>query len=281
MVAWKYPPATQVTGIKAVHFSVGKTGKISAVAQLEAVQLDDKLVRRVNIGTVARWRALDIVPGDQVQISLAGQGIPRIDKVIWRVTHRQRPEPPQGTFTPLTCYFSSPECEPQFLARLLWLGSPGGLDINGIGPSTWRLLHQAWGFEHIFSWLGLSREQLQSTPGLSSARGLQLWHRFNMARRQPLARWVMAMGLPVSAAALNASAGSHWREFYARDEHQWRRVPGMGVTRAHQLAGALRLPAVARLIAWLQAQQVPVFVPLPAATHWHGGNEIPAGRGAI
>jgi DNA ligase (NAD+) len=42
---------------------VGRTGKISVIAALEPVQLDDKRVQRVNLGSVARWQELDIAPG--------------------------------------------------------------------------------------------------------------------------------------------------------------------------------------------------------------------------
>ena len=267
MVAWKYPPVARVATVKSIHFTVGRTGKISAIASLEAFQLDDKQIRRVHIGSVTRWRTLDIVPGDQLLISLAGQGIPRIDNVVWRVAHRQRPTPPAATFTPLTCYFSSPACEGQFLARLNWLSTPGSLDIEGVGPATWQLLHQAWRFEHIFSWLALSREQLQSTPGLSATRGLQLWHRFNLVRKKPLQRWVVAMGLPVTSAALKATADPHWQIFSNRSEVQWRRVPGVGTGRARKLINALQHPDIGRLIVWLQAREIAAFSASDADIH--------------
>jgi hypothetical protein len=61
--------------------------------ELEPQRLDDKRVQRVNVGSVSRWQMLDIGVGDQLQISLAGQGIPRIDAVVWRtasVINRRR-----------------------------------------------------------------------------------------------------------------------------------------------------------------------------------------------
>lgn len=45
-------------------------------------------VQRVNIGSVRRWQEWDIAPGDQILVSLAGQGIPRIDDVVWRGAER-------------------------------------------------------------------------------------------------------------------------------------------------------------------------------------------------
>lgn len=65
-----------MTEVKAIHFTVGRTGRITAIAQLEPLMLDDKRVQRVSLGSVNRWQRLDIAPGDQVLVSLAGQGIP-------------------------------------------------------------------------------------------------------------------------------------------------------------------------------------------------------------
>lgn len=259
MVAWKYPPVSRVTEVKSIQFSVGRTGRITPIAHLETVPLDDKKVRRVSIGSVARLKALDLVPGDQVQVSLAGQGIPRIDDVVWRTTERQRPQPPEARFTPLTCYVVSLWCQSQFLARLVWAGSPDALDIEGLGPGGWQLLHRRWSFEHLFSWLGLTREQLSMTPGLSAQRGLQLWHRFNLARKQPFRRWVIAMGIPLSKTALKATGDRFWWQLREREEGQWRQVPGIGPGKARQLVSFFRQPDIVMLANWLQNQGVSGF----------------------
>lgn len=205
LVAWKYQPVAQVAEVKAIQFAVGKSGKISVVASLAPVMLDDKKVQRVNIGSVRRWQEWDIAPGDQILVSLAGQGIPRIDDVVWRGAERTKPTPPENRFNSLTCYFASDVCQEQFISRLVWLGSKQVLGLDGIGEAGWRALHQTHRFEHIFSWLLLTPEQLQNTPGIAKSKSAQLWHQFNLARQQPFTRWVMAMGIPLTRAALNAS----------------------------------------------------------------------------
>ena len=98
LVAWKYQPVAQVAEVKAIQFAVGKSGKISVVASLAPVMLDDKKVQRVNIGSVRRWQEWDIAPGDQILVSLAGQGIPRSDDVVWRGAERTKPPPPENRF---------------------------------------------------------------------------------------------------------------------------------------------------------------------------------------
>ncbi|MBV8044703.1 NAD-dependent DNA ligase LigB [Pluralibacter sp.] len=259
VAAWKYTPVSQVAEVTAIRFTVGRTGKVAVVAALEPVALDDKRVQRVSLGSVARWQALDIAPGDQILVSLAGQGIPRVDGVVWRGVDRQKPSPPVPHYNALTCFYASPECMAQFFARLVWLSSKQALDIEGLGNAGWRMLYQAHHFEHLFSWLQLTPEQLQATPGLSPARGLTLWHRFNLVREQPFIRWIVAMGAPLAQAALKAAGDRSWQAMRQRSEADWRALPGMGEEKARQIVNWLHHPQVDALAGWLAGLGIPGF----------------------
>ncbi|ENB3537591.1 NAD-dependent DNA ligase LigB [Escherichia coli] len=261
LVAWKYQPVAQVAEVKAIQFAVGKSGKISVVASLAPVMLDDKKVQRVNIGSVRRWQEWDIAPGDQILVSLAGQGIPRIDDVVWRGAERTKPTPPENRFNSLTCYFASDVCQEQFISRLVWLGSKQVLGLDGIGEAGWRALHQTHRFEHIFSWLLLTPEQLQNTPGIAKSKSAQLWHQFNQARKQPFTRWVMAMGIPLTRAALNASDERSWSQLLVSTEQFWQQLPGIGSGRARQVIEWKENAQIKKLGSWLAAQQITGFEP--------------------
>ncbi|WP_142441217.1 NAD-dependent DNA ligase LigB [Escherichia coli] len=261
LVAWKYQPVAQVAEVKAIQFAVGKSGKISVVASLAPVMLDDKKIQRVNIGSVRRWQEWDIAPGDQILVSLAGQGIPRIDDVVWRGAERTKPTPPENRFNSLTCYFASDVCQEQFISRLVWLGSKQVLGLDGIGEAGWRALHQTHRFEHIFSWLLLTPEQLQNTPGIAKSKSAQLWHQFNLARQQPFTRWVMAMGIPLTRAALNASDERSWSQLLFSTEQFWQQLPGAGSGRARQVIEWKENAQIKKLGSWLSAQQITGFEP--------------------
>ena len=261
LVAWKYQPVAQVVEVKAIQFAVGKSGKISVVASLASVMLDDKKVQRVNIGSVRRWQEWDIAPGDQILVSLAGQGIPRIDDVVWRGAERTKPTPPENRFNSLTCYFASDVCQEQFISRLVWLGAKQVLGLDGIGEAGWRALHQTHRFEHIFSWLLLTPEQLQNTPGIAKSKSAQLWHQFNLARKQPFTRWVMAMGIPLTRAALNASDERSWSQLLFSTEQFWQQLPGTGSGRARQVIEWKENAQIKKLGSWLAAQQITGFEP--------------------
>lgn len=256
-VAWKYSPVTRVAEVRAIAFSVGRTGKVAAVAQLVPVTLDDKQVKRVSLGTVDRWRRLDIAPGDQLEVGLAGRGVPRLERVVWRAVERNMPQPPDGNFHPLSCYRDLPGCREQFLSRLLWASKM--LQIEGAGEAVWRQLLRANRFDTLFGWLTLDAGALESTPGLSAKSVPKLLHQFNLARRRPFRLWLQALGIPLSADALRQPGSDSWEQLLARSAPQWQRLPQVGSIKAGQLMRWLRAPEVAAIARWLGEQGVDGF----------------------
>lgn len=255
-VAWKYSPAKANTEVRSVEFPVGRTGKISAVLNLEPVQLDDKKVSRVSLGSFRRWQQADIAAGDQVAISLAGQGIPRLDSVTWRVAQRDVPSIPDITaFNTTSCLFYTPACREQFLARLVWLSDKNVLAMSGVSRSSWQQLMQNGLLTHLFSWLELSQQQLDAVKTLTPNRAEQLYHQFSLSRQQPFKRWVKALGVPVPAGALNAMSDDSWQTLLARSEAAWQQLPGVGKRLSRQIVQFLHHPQVQPLITFLEKQR--------------------------
>ncbi|MBN0017126.1 DNA ligase B, partial [Pseudomonas aeruginosa] len=90
-------------------------------------------------------------------------------------------------------------------------------------------------------------EQLQAVPGISAARGQHLWHQFDLVRKRPFIRWVLAMGIPVPQGALAQLESENWHLLAAKSEAQWRTLPGVGEIRARQLVAFLHHPDVVAL----------------------------------
>ncbi|GLR08892.1 NAD-dependent DNA ligase LigB [Mixta theicola] len=256
VAAWKYNPPVISSEVQSIDFPIGRTGKIAVVLNVAPVQLDDKTVRRVSLGSLARWQALDIVPGDQVAIGLAGQGIPHLEKVIWRVIQRNRPKPPDPqNYHSLSCFYNSADCRKQFLSRLSWLSQREVLDLPGIQRSTWQRLLQHPDFLHLFSWLNMDSEQLSALPGITPLRARQIVHYFNRVRHQPFRRWVKALGVPLPAAALNALPDNNWAQLLARSLQSWQQLPGVGATLAQRIDAWLKDQQVRELVDFIQQWQ--------------------------
>jgi DNA ligase (NAD+) len=88
---------------------------------------------------------------------------------------------------------------------------------------------------HLFSWLTLSETQLQQTPGISTERARQVWHKFDLAKQQPFTQWLQAMGMPLNQKALPSLAGLTWQQLVQMKQAEWQTLPMTGKTKASQL----------------------------------------------
>jgi DNA ligase (NAD+) len=255
-VAWKYPAAQALAEVRAVSFTIGRSGRITPVLQLEPVQLGDHRVQRVSVGSLQRWRRLDIRPGDQVEVALAGLTIPHLLSVVWRAQQRVVVTPPDPrAHDALSCWQAVAGCEQQFLARLLWLGGRQGLRLDGLGSDSWQALIDAGLIHQLLDWLTLSRAQLAAVPGIGSARAAALARAFAEARGRPFARWLDALGMPDGGIA----GLTDWATLRTRSVHDWQVVAGGSAARATRLAAFCRHPEVQVQVARLHAAGVQGF----------------------
>jgi len=245
IVAWKYPFAQALAEVRKVHFKIGRTGRMTPVLELNPVTLDDQQIRRVSVSSLQRWQTLDIRPGDQVAISLAGLTIPRLDGVVLRNT--ERPEmnvPLAADFHPLSCWQPTPGCESQFLARLTWLSGKHGLALPHVGPGTWEKLLETGRLNGLLDWLTLDVQELANIDGFGERSAARLANSFDSARQRPFVLWLKALGMPPTG---QAHLGDSWRALAQRDIERWQAQPDIGPGRAAQLSAFFREPQVLAL----------------------------------
>ncbi len=255
--AWKYPVRTAVARVRQVQFSIGRTGRITPVLELEPLQLDDRRISRVSLGSLARWREADIRPDDQVAIALAGLTIPRYDGVVWRAQRRLPVAAPAAdAYHPLSCWQAKPGCEQQFMARLAWLSGKHGLDLPQLGPGTWQTLVDSGLVTGLLDWLQLDQHQLESISGIGQASANTLAASFQLARERPFATWMRALGMPPSG---GNELPADWDSLAATSLEQWQARPGVGATRARQLRAFITAPDVTALRRQLQATGIAGF----------------------
>jgi DNA ligase (NAD+) len=256
-VAWKYPYSQALAEVRRVEFKVGRTGRITPLLHLQPVRLDDRTIRRVSVGSLRRWQRLDIRPGDQVAIALAGLTIPRLDDVTWHTQLRAPLDVPNAEdFHHLSCWQPEGNCTSQFQARLEWLSSKKGLAMAGVGPGTWDKLLSAKRMNGLLDWLELGEAELASLPGFGKRSASNVLNSFNAARGRSFITWLKAIGLPPTG---GASLPENWDTLANRSERDWLAQPGIGITRAQQLEEFFRHPQVLALRAKLQAAAVPGF----------------------
>ncbi|WP_445261820.1 NAD-dependent DNA ligase LigB [Pseudomonas sp. EA_35y_Pfl2_R5] len=256
-VAWKYPVRQALAVVQAVDFRIGRSGRITPVLRVQPVKLDDRRIEYVSAGSLQRWQALDIRPGDQVVIRLSGLTIPVLDSVLWRTQQRvalRVPDP--AAYHELSCWRATPACASQFRARLAWLSSKQGLALPGVGPGTWEKLLHAKQLDSLLDWLHLSAEQLKGIPGLGPRSASALQQSFNLARERPMHDWLRALGLPGNS---HLTLDADWDTLAQRSVADWQRQPGIGPQRAAQLQAFFQHPEVQALRTQLREAQVSGF----------------------
>lgn len=258
-LAWKYPAQRTLAVVKGIDFSVGRTGQITPVAELVPVILNDRTVSRVSLGSLDRWRELDVRPGDQLSVALAGLTIPQVDGVILRRQPRPAIDAPSADdYGPWTCLTPSPGCREQFVARLDWLSSDQGLDMAGIGEGTWLQLVESGLVENLLDWQTLDRATLEALPGVGETRARQWLETFDNTRRRPAIAWLEALGLPpVDESVLRkASPTLSLTALRQRTIAQWQRAEGVGPVRSRALWNFLHGPKTAPLLDRLVAEHL-------------------------
>jgi DNA ligase (NAD+) len=81
-IAYKYAARAGITKLESVRWQVGRTGKLTPVAELAPVAIGGTTVRNATLHNVDEIERLGIKIGDWVQVERCGDVIPKVAKVI-------------------------------------------------------------------------------------------------------------------------------------------------------------------------------------------------------
>jgi DNA ligase (NAD+) len=146
-IAFKYEAEQAITRLLGIHVQVGKTGKITPVAELEPVQLAGTTVKRATLHNADELERKDIMIGDVVVIQKAGEIIPQVVRVESAArkgteTRFQFPKvcPSCGAAVErsgdeVAYYCTNPpsRCPDQLKEWLRWYAHRDAMDIDGLG----------------------------------------------------------------------------------------------------------------------------------------------------
>lgn len=144
-VAYKFPPERKPSLLNAITVQVGKSGKLTPVAELEPVILAGTTVSRASLHNFVELARKDVRVGDTVYVEKAGEIIPQVIDV----DRSKRPEGLRKYTAPTTCpscstavvveevfvYCPNPACPDQVRERLRHFAGRSAMDIDGLGTS--------------------------------------------------------------------------------------------------------------------------------------------------
>jgi DNA ligase (NAD+) len=146
-IAFKYEAEQAVTKLRGINVQVGKTGKLTPVADLEPVQLAGTTVKRASLHNADELERKDIRIGDTVVIQKAGEIIPQVVRVetdardgTEKRFHFPKTCPSCGarverTVEEVDFYCSNPpsRCPDQLKEWIRWYAHRDAMDVDGLG----------------------------------------------------------------------------------------------------------------------------------------------------
>lgn len=179
--ACKFPPETAETTLQKIGLQVGRTGKLTPVAHLGAVEVAGVVVRRASLHNEAMVRSLGARAGDRVLVQRAGDVIPQVVRVV-----APEPEREEAPWTmPGACpvcagpveqsganHFcrSGWDCRAQRHARLVHFVGRGRMEIESLGEELVEVLSARGLLSTPADLYRLGREQLLAVPGQPAGR---------------------------------------------------------------------------------------------------------------
>ena len=206
-IAYKFKAERACTRLNEVTFQVGRTGTITPVANMEAVQLAGTTVKRATLNNEDFIRSLDLHIGDYVFVEKGGEIIPKIVGVDidQRPIIAQRVEfikncPECGT--PLVRYEGEAAwycpndagCAPQIKGRIEHFISRKAMNIDSLGPEKVDDLYRHGLINNIADLYTLDVQQLNGN-GSKQRSAQKLVNAIEDSKQVPFERVVFALGI--------------------------------------------------------------------------------------
>lgn len=204
-VAFKFPAEGKWTTLNSVTWQVGRTGKLTPVAQIEPVDIGGSTIANVTLHNQGIVDALGPRIKGQVFVVKANDVIPAVIEV-------QNP-PTRDTFpivAPSWCpecssavarindqhFCQNPACHAKIVARITHLVKRDALDIEGFSEETAQKMYDTGLIESpfdIFKWM---YEDFLDLPGFAEKSALKMSNAIYEARNPEFKNFLYAAGVP-------------------------------------------------------------------------------------
>lgn len=205
--AYKFPPEQGVTKILDIKVSVGRTGAMTPVAELEPVKVAGSTISHATLHNEDEVRRKGVMIGDRVVIHKAGDVIPEIVKVITEerdgtqkvfkmpdicpVCHSKAVRP--GGEVALRC--TSIACPAQQFEKIVHFAAKGGMDIDGLGPAIVEKLLENHLIKDVSDIYYLQYEDIFSLENFKEKSTKNLLDAIGESKKKPLSRLLFALGI--------------------------------------------------------------------------------------
>ncbi|MBT7282814.1 MAG: NAD-dependent DNA ligase LigA [Elusimicrobiaceae bacterium] len=203
-VAFKYPAEQATTIIKKIIFSVGRTGVITPVAELEPVKCAGVMISNATLHNFDEINRLNVKEGDTVLIERAGEVIPKIIKVT-KTSSGKIVVPPTHCPSCNSSVYKDEEdvayvcinqnCPAQIKSKIIHFASRGAMDIEGLGEKAVAQLLEKGYIKNFADIFDLTKDQLLNLELFKDKKADNLLSAINDCKQKPFAKLLFALGI--------------------------------------------------------------------------------------
>jgi DNA ligase (NAD+) len=223
-IAYKFKSEQVSTLLNTISYQVGRTGAITPVANLQALQLAGTVVKRASLHNADQIAKLDIRVGDTVFVEKGGEIIPKIIAVDFS----KRPDGTEPTKYITHCPECNTElirgegeanhycpnyygCPPQIVGRIQHYISRKAMDIEGLGGETVALLYASDLVHNYADLYDLTVDQILPLERMAQKSAENLVKGVLQSKQIPFERVLYALGIRFVGETVAKKLAKHYK----------------------------------------------------------------------
>jgi DNA ligase (NAD+) len=242
-IAFKFPAEQKETKLLNIVVQVGRTGKLTPVAELEPVQVEGVTITSATLHNEDQIKRLDVRIGDWVIVQRAGGVIPEVVGVVKeKRTGEEKPfEMPKECpicGTPVVrppgevdYYCPNNECPSRVENWIKHWCSRNALNIEALGEERIHQLVEAGLLSDPADLYFLQKWQLTRLPGWGDKLATKVLSEIQRSKTAPLSRFIFALGIRhvgERVAELLAKKFGSLERLAQAEEWEIKTIPGVG-----------------------------------------------------
>lgn len=204
-ISYKFPAEQAETIVESIDVQVGKSGILTPVANLSAVQLAGTTVKRASLHNFDELNRLNVGVGDTVIIEKAGEIIPQVIEVKAKAAVNVPFEIPtkcpscgsavakdeDGVY--IRCL--NPDCLGRLKERLKYFAGRGQMDIENLGVALIEQLVETGLVKNFADLYKLQKPDLMELERMAEKSAENVIKAIEKSKTQPLWRLIAALGI--------------------------------------------------------------------------------------
>jgi len=204
-IAYKYPARQAVTEVEGVEVQVGRTGALTPVAHLKAVEVGGVTVSRATLHNEDEIERLGLQIGDQVVIERSGDVIPKVVRVSAQGSYRKKFRMPAhcpvcgGKIVREEGEAASRcinvNCSARLKESILHFASRGVMNIDGVGDALVEQLVDRKLVAGVADLYDLTVDKLVELERMGRKSATNIVANIEKSKKNPLPRVLAALGI--------------------------------------------------------------------------------------